>query len=185
MLAPDLGPLCLRTVEPKLNSAMFVQPVLLLEHGRLAWFKPRWVQTSWPPFPASGSPCPAPAIFIPLQCRVLRHQVSLCCPTSYPISVLLPASEQNLIPCLLRDGSLPLLQPHFSLHLSHLMAGPLHLSLLCICSCLSSFQNCPPALPLARYCSNSMSPIQVSAYCLVCSQALPPLPLFMSINNPE
>lgn len=38
-------------------------------------------------------------------------------------------------PChLLRNGPLPLLELHFSLHLSHLMAGPLPLSPLCICS---------------------------------------------------
>jgi len=41
MLGPNLGPLCLRTVEPKVNSAVFAQLPLLIEHGGFAWFRPR------------------------------------------------------------------------------------------------------------------------------------------------
>ena len=57
---------------------------------------------------------------------------------------------------------------------------PLPVSSLCVHSCLSSSQNCPPALPLPRCCPNLPSDSRHIAWCVPGSSSSS-----LSINNPE
>lgn len=132
---------------------------------------PDWCgQTSWLPFPASRFHCSSPGIFISLAVRHSQVIGPIPCLTFY--ASLCIRVESRLSPTLLIHSAVLLLQPHFSLHLCYLMVGPLPPNLLRACSCLSSSQNFPPALPPSKQtgcCLIPYFPCSFQAYCL-CSR---------------